>query len=166
LFRYIVCLALLSSGCTAGIATVRLVAADKAVREAKEAGADVQATYQYTLAERYLDKAVEESTRSQYRATVDLARRAEAAAAEAIESMKGTRRIDLESAGEDISEDETKAGDEETGRKKDELDDESFEDGADEEEEEAPRRRESSGDDPFGDEDFEDEDFDDDEETP
>lgn len=133
MFRYIVLLTLMNTACTAGIATVRLLNADKAVRDAREAGADVQAPYQFTLAEHYLSEAVDQSNRSEYRASVDLAKKAEAAAAEAVDSMNGTRRINLENAGEDIDEDDGKGPEEDDGRAKDELDEEEFEQDAEEE---------------------------------
>ncbi len=141
--------ALLASGCTAGIATARLVSADKMLREAHEAGADVHAPYAYNLAELYLDKAVEQSSRSQFKVSMDLARQAEAFATKALEEVAGTRRIDLENVGDDIQEqDLERPAPEDDGRKAGELDDETFDEGADEEDDPFEVERDEEGDTP------------------
>lgn len=97
--------AVVGSGCTASLSTIRLVAADKAVRAADEAGAEVHAPFELEMARRHLDKAVEESSQSAYRDAIDLAREAEAFAAEAERIAKGGDRNVSENVGEDLTDD-------------------------------------------------------------
>lgn len=95
-------LPILLGGCTATLSTIRLVAADKAVRQAQDAAADVHAPYEFGLAQRYLEKAVEESAHSAHADAIDLAREAEAHAEEAYLQATGGGR-DVSQSGEDLS---------------------------------------------------------------
>ena len=62
------------SGCAAGKATYHIMDAEAAVKRAEEHGAGIHAIYEYTLAQRYVEKAREEAGYSQFRAAVDLAK--------------------------------------------------------------------------------------------
>ncbi|HMV66850.1 MAG TPA: hypothetical protein PKA64_08375 [Myxococcota bacterium] len=98
------------SACTAGFATARLVASGHSVAVAEEAGAEANAPYEYTLAVRHYEKAIEEHASSEYRACVDMAKLATMWAEQAkIVAEGGTRSIQgFERAGDDLS--DTKDG--------------------------------------------------------
>jgi hypothetical protein len=131
----LVALLICTSGCTAVLSTVQLFAADKAVSEAREKGADVHAPYEFLLAERHLDKAIEESASSQYKMSIDLAKQAKEYAETAVQiSEGGSRGIqDLDKAsdltdeqapdnGSDLRDVPSKPEDDQTPRE-DEFDD-------------------------------------------
>jgi hypothetical protein len=94
---------LLLPGCTAIKAAYSLVDAQRAFREAEDAGADVRAVYQYTLAEEYLKKAREEDGYSDYGAVDKLCRKAKEASALAVEdATSGGVGPDAEELPEDL----------------------------------------------------------------
>ena len=96
--------AALASGCTATKATVNLVLADEAVLRAKEANAPELAVYEYTLAVRYLEKAREEAGYADYKQSEALAKKAAEYADQAVIAIqKGGRNLDIQEAGEDLS---------------------------------------------------------------
>lgn len=82
-------LALPAAGCTATIATLRLVEADRAVRDAADAGAEANAPYEYTLAVRHLEEAIATSAVSEFKSTHQLARTATTWALEAKNVAQG-----------------------------------------------------------------------------
>lgn len=94
----------LTSGCTAVIATSRMVAADKAIEQAREAQADVHATFEFELALREYERSINHASWSQYRDAVETAdsSKGHAEAAYAIAVGDGLERADLENAGEDL----------------------------------------------------------------
>jgi hypothetical protein len=67
---------LAASGCTAGRATYYLIDADRAYKDAVEAGAEEDAVYEFTLAWLYRDKAWEEWGYSDYQHSEELALKA------------------------------------------------------------------------------------------
>jgi len=84
----------LASGCTASLATLRLVAADRALVQATEAGADVNAPYPYTLAQRHIEKALEEAGESEFKTSLELSKLARSYAEQAtLEAKGGTRGL-------------------------------------------------------------------------
>jgi hypothetical protein len=88
------------------MSTVRLVSAGKMVEEAREKGADVHAPYEFTLAERTLNKAVEESADAEYKASIELAKKAEQYATDAVLVTEGgSRSIEELGKAEDLSDD-------------------------------------------------------------
>ncbi len=66
-------LALALGGCTATLATVRIVKANKAIVAAEDEGAEALAPYELTLAHAYRDKAVEQFADARHGAAMDLA---------------------------------------------------------------------------------------------
>lgn len=62
------------AGCTAILSTVKVVQADHLVREVGSRGAEQLAPYEYTLAERYAAKAIQESGDGENRTAIDLAK--------------------------------------------------------------------------------------------
>lgn len=141
-------LVLATSGCTATLATVRLMAADRAVAAASEAGAATAAPYEYTLATRHRDEAWDASAHAQYKVAVDLSRTAVTWAEQAkVVATGGTR--DVRQVGDDLTDEKAQDpfGDDEAPppdpaprpppeRSGDDLDDEDFNDDPEEE----PRR--------------------------
>lgn len=71
---WIAVLACASSGCMAAKAGIGLVEAESALQRASEYDAEELATYEYTMARRYLQKAYEEHGYSDYRVADALAR--------------------------------------------------------------------------------------------
>ena len=65
------------AGCAASKAALQVASAEQAVRKARAAQADTKATYEYTMAVRYLEKAREEVATSQYQVADALATQAE-----------------------------------------------------------------------------------------
>lgn len=59
-------------GCTAAKATYQLVTAEQALQRATDHGAPELAVYEYTMANRYLEKAREEAGYADYRVSVEL----------------------------------------------------------------------------------------------
>ena len=93
-----------SAGCTAGIATARLVAADRALQQATEAGAEFGAPYEYRLANRYYEKALETTSWNDYRVAMTLAdEAARLANASVVVTQGGERGDDVNRAGEDLT---------------------------------------------------------------
>ncbi|MCB9663935.1 MAG: DUF4398 domain-containing protein [Alphaproteobacteria bacterium] len=94
----------LLSGCSAGMAATRLVAAGKAVREARERGGPELAPYEMTLAEQHLAEAVRASADCHYDVGMRLAMEAKAQAEAAILRMEGGGRDiqDQGRTGEDL----------------------------------------------------------------
>ncbi len=99
---------LLLSGCTATVTTTKLVQAEQALREAREVGADVHATFEYTVAARSYEQALELSSHSQWKAAHELAETALSEASRATEKAThgDARSLEVEDAGEDIAETE------------------------------------------------------------
>lgn len=64
----------LTGGCTAIFSTVKVVQAQQAVADLQTRGALELAPYEYTLARRYAQKAIEESGDAEHRTAVDLAK--------------------------------------------------------------------------------------------
>lgn len=67
-------LCLLAAGCTAAKASIQLVNAEQALTRAESLEAPSRATYEYTMARRYLEKAQEEVGYNEYRIADALAR--------------------------------------------------------------------------------------------
>ncbi len=82
-FWVLVLAALLSSGCSALIARTKIVSAESALAEAKQAGAAEKSVYEYTGAELYLEKAREEEAYGRYGPAIDFGDTAEKLANEA-----------------------------------------------------------------------------------
>lgn len=90
--------AFLANGCAATRATIQLHTANKSVTTAEKKGAPEHATYEYTMAARYLEKAKEEAGYSDFKASVELARGASEWADQAIIVMeKEGRGLDPDS---------------------------------------------------------------------
>ena len=92
-------LALFLSGCTAAKATYQLVLAEQSVQRAEEYGAPELAVYEYTMSQRYLEKAREEAGYADYRVCVDLATKSAEWADKAIISIEqrgSNKKLDLE----------------------------------------------------------------------
>ncbi len=99
-------LVLATSGCTATLATIRLMEADRAVAAASQAGAATAAPYEYTLATRHRDEAWDASAHSQYKVAVDLSRTAVTWAEQAkVVATGGTR--DVRQVGDDLTDEKT-----------------------------------------------------------
>ena len=133
----------LTSGCTAVLSTIQLFAADKAVSEARDENANVLAPYEFLLAERHLDKAIEESASSQYKASITLAKQASAYAEEAILiSQGGSRGIQELDKATELTDDQAPDNGSElrdadsSPRERDDQPTDDFDDFDDEEEEE------------------------------
>jgi hypothetical protein len=90
--------AFLTNGCAATKATIQLHTANKSVTTAEKKGAPEHATYEYTMAARYLEKAKEEAGYSDFKVSVELARGASEWADQAIIVMeKEGRGLDPDS---------------------------------------------------------------------
>ncbi len=97
------CTALLSSGCTAVLSTVRVMDARRAVNAAEAKDASALAPYEYRLAVEHLAKASEESGDAQHKRAVELAKAAKQwAEAAVIRIDGGGEGRTVESAGEDL----------------------------------------------------------------
>lgn len=79
-------------GCTAVLSTLKVVSADHAVREVGSRGAAELAPYEYTLAQRYAAKAIQESGDGENRTAIDLAKIAVVYADAANRKMAGGGR--------------------------------------------------------------------------
>lgn len=92
-------------GCTAGIATAKLVRAQQSLVDARDRGAETLAPYEYTLAQRHMHKALEEHGDAEYKVCVDLSAAAAGWAEASIVRMEGGGRDieDLGRTGEDLS---------------------------------------------------------------
>ena len=64
-------------GCAASVVSLRVLSAEQALREAKDQGAHQKATYEYTMALRYLEKAREEVADNEFKIAEALAARSE-----------------------------------------------------------------------------------------
>ena len=94
------------AGCTATLATIRLLEADRAVHAAAEVGAATEAPYEYTLAERHRSEAWDASNHAQYKVAVDLCRTSVTWAEQAkLVATGGTR--DVRQVGEDHTDEAT-----------------------------------------------------------
>jgi len=91
----------LSSGCTAIKATYHVSTADTAVAEAVKFGAPERATYEYTMATRYLEESKEKLGFSQYRSSERLAKKSYEWADKAIISVENRRKVEGEVGFED-----------------------------------------------------------------
>ena len=85
--RAILLLAILS-GCTAIKGGIHLIQAETAIERAESRDAPEYAIYEYTLAERYLEKAREEVGRNQFRTATELAKSAANYADQSVISME------------------------------------------------------------------------------
>lgn len=86
----LVALLVIASSLVAGCgirSTIHVVRAREAIERAEERGAAQNAAYEYTLAVRYLEKAREEAAHSRHGDAIDLARRAEELADQAVITM-------------------------------------------------------------------------------
>jgi hypothetical protein len=91
-------LALLTS-CTAAKVTFHVSAAERSLKEARKEGAVQLASYEYTMAEKVLEKAREDAGYSRYRSSQDLAMESENWAKQAVNNIKnrGSKvQVDLE----------------------------------------------------------------------
>ena len=79
------------NGCAA-FSTYQLLSAANVVEQAREAGAEEYAVYEYTMAERYLEKAYEETGHADYKIAVELARTSEEWAQQAIRTVETSGR--------------------------------------------------------------------------
>ena len=95
-----VLLCALLAGCAAGRAGIQLQDATVARDAARDAGAATEAVYEYTMAERYLEKAWEEAGTGQYRMCVDLAKKsAEWSDQAVVQIARGERTLDVDLQG-------------------------------------------------------------------
>lgn len=111
----------LLQGCTAGLATARLLEAGRKVRAAEEAGAEANAKFEYEMAIRAFHEARIENASAEYKDAVALAKTASQWAEDAkIVAQGGTRSIqNIERLGEDLSDEGTNGPQEgEEGEKK------------------------------------------------
>ncbi len=100
----VVAVALLAAGCTAGIATARLLKAGEDVRSAEARGAQMKAGYELRLAQRHLEEARRLALRNEHRGMVEHAREASRLAVEARRIAEGgARTVQLQDAGDDLS---------------------------------------------------------------
>ena len=83
----------LAGGCTAIKATIHMADAEKALSSAEEYGARDMATYEYTMALRYLEKAKEEITYNEYRTSEDLSKKSAEWSDKAIIFIQGGGRL-------------------------------------------------------------------------
>ena len=79
------------NGCGA-ISTYQLMSISQVVDQAREAGADEYAIYEYTMAERYLEKAYEETGHADYKIAVELGRQSEEWALKALRRVETSGR--------------------------------------------------------------------------
>ena len=96
--RSIVISALFASavgGCTAVKATIHMADAERRLNSAQEYGAQDMATYEYTMALRYLEKAKEEITYNEYRASENLSKKSQEWSDKAIIFIQRGGRMDL-----------------------------------------------------------------------
>ena len=103
---WLICFLPAVSGCAAVWGSVHLVEANKAVSSAEEAQAQELAAYEYTMAQHYLQESWERYNRSDYRASVELAKLAGDWA------QKASDRVGGQDISEDIGEDIEDAPDE------------------------------------------------------
>lgn len=80
------------SGCTATLATVQIVRADKAIQQAHDAGAEALAPYELTLATEYRAKAVEQFADARHGDAIDLSKLAATTARLAADKSRGPSR--------------------------------------------------------------------------
>lgn len=83
----------LVAGCTAIKSTVHLTEAETAVREAEARNAQALATYEYTMALRYLEKAREEAGHAEFGISAALSKKSMHWADKAIIAVEGGRRV-------------------------------------------------------------------------
>ncbi|MFK7929623.1 MAG: hypothetical protein AB8H79_15615 [Myxococcota bacterium] len=100
MYRAMIAIVLILTGCSAGKASYALLQADRAIRNAREGGADEQAQFEYTMAQAYLVKAREEAQFSSYRDSVILSRGAADWADKALIAMEQEGREGSASAAE------------------------------------------------------------------
>jgi hypothetical protein len=142
-------------GCTAGLATLRMVEAGRKVQEAYDANADARAPFEYQMAVRALDKANEENAESEFKSAMQLAKTASTWAADAkLVAEGGSRRIEGSSEGlpegaDPLGETERNAEPADPGKKKPTVDD-----GIDDEELFGPEPKKPEPEDDEGDDDF------------
>ncbi len=82
------CLVLVMGGCAAAKASIHIVAADGAIHKAEAREASERATYEYTMASRYLEKAREEFGEADFRVAETLSKAAAKWADQAIIVME------------------------------------------------------------------------------
>ncbi len=87
-------------GCTAIKATVQMADAEKALNSAREFGAQDMATYEYTMAMRYLEKAKEEISYNEFLVSENLSKKSQEWSDKAIIFIQRGGRMDL--SGEDF----------------------------------------------------------------
>lgn len=90
------------AGCTATLATIRLLEADRALVAAEDVGAPTAATYEYTMAARHREEAWDASNHAQYRVAVDLSRTSVTWSEQAKIVATGGKR-DVRQVGDDLS---------------------------------------------------------------
>jgi len=93
-----------TQACTAAIAMVKVSATGRAVATAYDAGAEANAAFEYELARRHYEQAMEEHADAQYRTAIDLAKIGATWAEQAkIVATGGTRQLKGLGEGEDLS---------------------------------------------------------------
>lgn len=85
-----------TSGCAATVVSLQMVNAQRALDDARAKGAAEGATYEYTMAVRYLEKAREEVGEAELGAADALARQSEVWSERAIEFVELGRRPGVE----------------------------------------------------------------------
>lgn len=117
-----------TQACTAAIAMVKVSATGRAVATAYDAGAEANAAFEYELARRHYEQAMEEHADAQYRTAIDLAKIGATWAEQAkIVATGGTRQLKGLGEGEDLSdENQTPDGQPKPKQPTGELEDEDF----------------------------------------
>jgi hypothetical protein len=84
------------SGCAAAKASIHLVIAETALSRAADQGAPTRAPYEYTMAERYLQKAKEEHAEADYRVAEVLSRASADWSDQAVITIEARGRADID----------------------------------------------------------------------
>ncbi|MEZ4321292.1 MAG: hypothetical protein R3F61_27700 [Myxococcota bacterium] len=88
-----------ASGCAAARAGLQVQDAIAAREQAREAGAEQDALYEYTMANRYLEKAWEEMGTGQYKMSVSLSKKSAAWSDQAVVQVeRGARAVEVDLA--------------------------------------------------------------------
>ena len=95
LFVFIVSFGEILAGCTSLKATIHMADAEKALKVASGYDAADLATYEYTMAMRYLNKAKEEISYNDHRMAEDLAKKSQEWSDKAIIFIQSGGRVDL-----------------------------------------------------------------------
>ncbi len=90
------------TSCTAAKAGVQIVGAESRLGQAREQGAAERSQYEYTLAQRYLEKAREEAAGSEYRVADALARASAEWSDKAVIALQSQRTVEIDSVPTDV----------------------------------------------------------------